>query len=321
MKSTVLGCGRWGTYIAHYLNSLGHETFLWGRESSGRFNELRESRSNSYLELEPTVTIGSSLEDALAFSDRVFISISSQQLRSLCSNIKRHPTAGKTFILCMKGLENETGLRLTEVLEQELGNEINTAVWVGPGHVQNFLNGIPSCMIIDSDSEELSRTMANELSSDLIRIYFGNDLVGTEIGAAAKNVVGIAAGMLDGLGYHSLKGALMARGASEFSRLVTAMGGDPQTVYGLSHLGDYEATLFSPYSHNRAFGEAFARSEVFEGLAEGVTTVKSLVLLSKRYDIDLPISKAVYSVLYEGLDIKDGIMKLFSRPLKQEFYT
>jgi glycerol-3-phosphate dehydrogenase (NAD(P)+) len=125
--------------------------------------------------------------------------------------------------------------------------------------------------------------------------------------------------MLDGLGYHSLKGALMARGASEFAKLIVAMGGRSETVYGLSHLGDYEATLFSPYSHNREFGEDFVTGREFKMLAEGVSTVKSLVMLSEKYGIELPISKAVYSVIYEGLDVREGIMKLFSRPLKPEF--
>ncbi|MDX1358242.1 MAG: glycerol-3-phosphate dehydrogenase, partial [Clostridia bacterium] len=216
-------------------------------------------------------------------------------------------------------LENNSGMRLTEVIAEVCGSNIKTAVWVGPGHVQNFLKGIPSCMIIDSESPELSKSLAEQLSSDLIRIYYGNDIIGTEVGAAAKNVVGIAAGMLDGLGYHSLKGALMARGASEFAKLIVAMGGRSETVYGLSHLGDYEATLFSPYSHNREFGEDFVSGREFKMLAEGVSTVKSLVMLSEKYGIELPISKAVCSVIYEGLDVREGIMKLFSRPLKSEF--
>jgi len=320
MKSTVLGCGRWGSYIAQYLNSIGQDVLLWGRDNSSRLSELILTGNNEYLKLNKKIKITSSLEEALAFSDTVFISINSQHLRDLATGISKYGIRKKTFVLCMKGIENKTGLRLTEVFA-EVCHEVKTAVWVGPGHVQNFLNGIPSCMIIDSESTELSKELAERLSSDLIRIYYGNDIIGTEIGAAAKNVVGIAAGMLDGLGYHSLKGALMARGASEFSKLVVAMGGRPETIFGLSHLGDYEATLFSPYSHNREFGEDFVTGKEFNMLAEGVTTVKSLVMLSEKYKLDLPISKVVYSVIYDNLDIKDGIMKLFSRPLKSEFQS
>lgn len=319
MKATVLGCGRWGTYLAHYLNTLGQDVLLWGRSDSAHLKNLQKYRTNEYLKLNPDIKITSDLGKALDFSDTVFISINSQNLRDLANQISLYDTKGKIFVLCMKGIENKTGFRLTEVFENVCGHETKTAVWVGPGHVENFLKGVPSCMIIDSSSEVISKNLAEELSSDLIRIYYGSDIIGTEIGAAAKNVVGIAAGMLDGLGYNSLKGALMARGASEFSKLVAAMGGRAETIYGLSHLGDYEATLFSPYSHNRCFGEDFVKGNKYNMLAEGVTTVKSLVMLSEKYDLDLPISKAVYSVIYENLSISDGIMKLFSRPLKSEF--
>ena len=319
MNFTVLGCGRWGTYIAHYLNTIGHEVLLWGRKDSKRMKTLIATGGNEYLKLDKNIKLTSDLKIALDTSDFIFISINSQHLRNLVENISKFPAYGKTLVLCMKGIENKTGFRLTQVIEDVCGNKFKTAVWVGPGHVQNFLNGIPSCMIIDSASQDLSRKLAEQFSSDLIRIYYGSDIVGTEIGAAAKNVVGIAAGMLDGLGYHSLKGALMARGASEFSKLVVAMGGKAETIYGLSHLGDYEATLFSPYSHNRKFGEDFVKGNEFNMLAEGVSTVKSLIMLSEKYELDLPISKAVYEVIYEKMDIKESIMKLFSRPLKSEF--
>ncbi|WP_289137209.1 NAD(P)H-dependent glycerol-3-phosphate dehydrogenase [uncultured Brevibacillus sp.] len=142
--------------------------------------------------------------------------------------------------------------------------------------------------------------------------------MGNEIGAAAKNVIGIAAGMLDGLGYASLKGALMARGTKEIARLVKAMGGNELTIYGLGHLGDYEATVFSKHSHNRRFGEAFVRKEPFEKLAEGAATVKALLRLSTRYDVDLPICEAVDSVISEGNDPKEQLIKLFMRPMKFE---
>ncbi len=319
MNFTVLGCGRWGTYIAHYLNTIGHDVLLWGRNDSVRMKTLINSGGNEYLKLDSKIILTTDLQKALDYSDTIFISINSQHLRSLAENISKCTTSEKTLVLCMKGIENKTGFRLTQVIDDVCDSRFNTAVWVGPGHVQNFLNGIPSCMTIDSASKDLSRKLAQQLSSDLIRIYYGNDIIGTEIGAAAKNVVGIAAGMLDGMGYHSLKGALMARGASEFSKLVVAMGGKAETIFGLSHLGDYEATLFSPFSHNRKFGEDFVKGNEFNMLAEGVSTVKSLIMLSKKYKLDLPISKAVYEVIYEKLDIKESIMKLFSRPLKSEF--
>lgn len=174
-------------------------------------------------------------------------------------------------------------------------------------------------MVIDSDNEELKKKLVNEFSSELIRFYFGQDLIGTEVGAAAKNVVGIAAGMLDGMGYTSLKGALMARGTREISRLIKAMGGNEMSAFGLCHLGDYEATLFSQFSHNRRFGEMLIKGESFSKLAEGVSTTRALVKLSEKYNVDLPIVNAVNQVITYNKDPKETLSSLFLRSVKDEF--
>lgn len=135
------------------------------------------------------------------------------------------------------------------------------AVWLGPGHIQDFYNGKPNCMVIDSDDVNTRNYLVDILSSGLIRFYYGTDLIGNEIGAAIKNVIGIAAGMLDGLEMSSLKGALMSRGTIEVGRLIERMGGKIETAYGLCHLGDYEATLFSLHSHNRLYGVQYCTCE------------------------------------------------------------
>ena len=146
-----------------------------------------------------------------------------------------------------------------------------------------------------------------------------NDLLGNEVGAAAKNVVGIAAGFLDGAGLVTLKGALMSRGTREVARLIKAMGGNELSAYGLCHLGDYEATVFSPYSHNRQFGECFVQGKPYTQLAEGYYTVKALVQLGKQYGVELPICQAVYHILYENGDPHEAIRMLMGRDLKGEF--
>lgn len=194
----------------------------------------------------------------------------------------------------------------------------NVAVWVGPGHVEEFVKGLPNCMVMSSADEILTRELVEVFKSPLIRFYYGKDLLGTEIGAAAKNVVGIAAGMLDGLNRTSLKGALMARGTAELSRLVAALGGDKMTVYGLSHLGDYEATLFSEHSRNRRFGENFVTGKNFDKLAEGVETAAALMQLSKITGVELPISRAVYNILYEKQNPDEQLAELFLRTTKSE---
>lgn len=319
MKISVLGSGRWGSFIAWYCDRIGHDVMLWGRETSRNFSTLLSTRKNQYLELPETIRLTTSLEDCLKHADYVVVSISAQELRDFSKQISRYPIEDKKFILCMKGIECTSGKRLTQVVSEEIRLPSSVAIWVGPGHVQDFVGGIPNCMIIGSENIEVTKEIVQNLSSDLIRFYYGQDLIGNEIGAAAKNVIGIAAGMLDGLEYSSLKGALMARGAREISRLIRAMGGNELTAYGLSHLGDYEATLFSQHSNNRRFGELFVRGEKFDKLAEGVSTAKALILLSKKHDIELPICEAVNNIINKGFDAKDVLTNLFLRPVKFEF--
>ena len=225
----------------------------------------------------------------------------------------------KTFVLCMKGLEIGTGERLSQVAREYLDSSNAIAVWLGPGHVQEFYRGVPNCMVIDSENADVKQRLVREFSSDLIRFYYGGDMIGNEVGAAAKNVVGIAAGFLDGVEMSSLKGALMSRGTREVARLIRAMGGNELSAYGLCHLGDYEATVFSRYSHNRQFGESFIRGETYTDLAEGYYTVEALVLLGERYGVELPICRAVHRILYCGADPMAELRTLLDRDLTREF--
>ena len=225
----------------------------------------------------------------------------------------------KIFTLCMKGLEIGTGERLSQVAQEYLDPSNAIAVWLGPGHVQEFYRGVPNCMVIDSENAEVKQRLVREFSSDLIRFYYGNDLLGNEVGAAAKNVVGIAAGFLDGAGLVTLKGALMSRGTREVARLIRAMGGNELSAYGLCHLGDYEATVFSPYSHNRQFGECFVQGKPYTQLAEGYYTVKALVQLGQQYGVELPICRAVHRILYCGADPMAELRTLLDRDLTREF--
>ncbi len=318
MKIFTIGPGRWGSFICYYLDSIGHTLTLYGRESSEKMKELINTRTNGNITLSEKITLTTSLA-GVECADAIVISIASQSLRSLLSLLAEYNVKDKIIILCMKGIEIESGMRLSEIVKEMLGEEVKVAVWLGPGHVEEFTRGRPNCMVIDSDDEKIKRTLVDAFSSSLIRFYYGQDLVGNEIGAAAKNVIGIAAGILDGLSLSSLKGALMARGPREISRLIAAMSADPLSAYGLCHLGDYEATVFSKFSHNRAYGEAIATGGEFSSLAEGHYTVLALLRLAKKYGVELPICEAVYNVIYEGKDIRCEIEKLFSRSLKYEF--
>ena len=318
MKIFVIGAGRWGSFIAWYLDSIGHTVSLYGRDSSAKMQQLIKTRKNSVIELPQSVELTTSLDKITDF-DTIVISIDSQGLSALMDSLRDKGIENKIFVLCMKGIEIGTGRRLSEIVGEKTSDTNAVAVWLGPGHVQEFYAGRPNCMVIDSDSQEAKQRLVDEFSSSLIRFYYGTDLIGNEIGAAAKNVIGIAAGMLDGLGLSSLKGALMARAPREISRLVSVLGGNPVSVYGLCHLGDYEATVFSKYSHNRGYGEALIKGEEQSGLAEGYYTVKALMELSEKHSVELPICRAVYRVIYDGSSPTEEMEKLFSRSLKNEF--
>lgn len=318
MNITVIGCGRWGSFIAWYLDRTGHTVALYGRKGSSHMQQFMTTRSNGLLTLPESITLTNTLDD-LDKSDVIVISIAAQSLDSLMTQLEAMQLRNKVFVLCMKGIEIGTGRRLSQIARAHLDASNKIAVWIGPGHVQEFYHGIPNCMVIDSEDESVRKQLLEAFSSDLIRFYYGQDMIGNEIGAAAKNVIGIAAGMLDGFGLTTLKGALMSRGTREIARLIAAMGGNELSAYGLCHLGDYEATVFSKFSHNRQFGESFIRGEDYGQLAEGYYTVKALVELSEKYQVELPISKAVYDILYDNADPRMTLHQLFTRSLKNEF--
>lgn len=318
MNITVIGCGRWGSFIAWYLDRTGHKVTLYGRESSAHMKQFMETRSNGLITLSPSVELSTSLEN-INDSEVIVISIASQSLDGLMEQLEDYGLENKIFVLCMKGIEIGSGRRLSQIAEAHLDSSDSVAVWLGPGHVQEFYNGIPNCMVIDSRDECVKAKLLEEFSGDLIRFYYGQDLIGNEIGAAAKNVIGIAAGMLDGFSLTTLKGALMSRGTREIARLIRAMGGNELSAYGLCHLGDYEATVFSKFSHNRQFGESYIKGETFGSLAEGYYTVKALVELAGQYGVELPICQAVYDILYCQADPRESLHRLFTRSLKNEF--
>ena len=206
---------------------------------------------------------------AVKGAEIVVVSVPSQAFRSVMSELRaKTDMTGKYLVTCMKGIEISTGKRLSEIALEFGLEQWQIAVWAGPGHVQEFVQGNPNCMLIDGYERSTVERIIDIFKSPLIRFYYGTDVIGTEIGAAAKNVMGIVAGVLDGMNLVTLKGALMARGSREVSRLIESLGGNPLSAYGLCHLGDYETTLFSEHSHNRQWGENYVLGKPFKNLAD-----------------------------------------------------
>lgn len=319
MKISVLGCGRWGSFLAWYNNYLGYKVVNFGREGSPSFTVLKETGKNDWVTLDKNIELSCDLKYSVERADIIIISINSQGLRGFFNEITKYDYKDKIFVLCMKGIENGTGKRLTEVALESGIDKDKIAVWVGPGHIQEFTKGRPSCMVIDSYYPALTDRLIGVFKSGLIRFYHGNDIIGTEIGAATKNILGIIAGALDGLNLTTMKGPLMARGSREIARLIKALGGNELSAYGLCHLGDYEATIFSEHSHNRKWGEMFVKGEKFDKLAEGVMTAKAVSALAKTVGVSVPLTDALNEAI-EGVPAMDILTKLFERKLKHEFY-
>lgn len=317
---SVIGCGRWGTFLGWYVaNYCDVETVLmYDMPNSRTYLQLEKERKNEYLALSDNMELMSDIAKALK-NDFIIISISCQNLRSLAKQINEYNVEGKTFLLAMKGLEEPSAEILVDVFLQEIKQKIHVATLSGPGHVEDYMKKVPSAAVIDSYEPETQDRVIKFMQSNLIRLYYGTDIIGNQVGAALKNVIGLAAGILDGLGWYGLKGALMARAPIEVGRLIAFKGGKPASAYGLAHLGDYEATLFSRNSHNRMFGELFAKGESYDRLAEGVYTLKAVKAIADKEHIDMPICQALYKVIYEKADMKTTIRELFERSLKKEF--
>ncbi len=317
---SVIGCGRWGTFLGWYManRTAVESVLLYGLNDSPTYEELKSERKNEYLSLSDNMYLTTSMAETLQ-NDFIIISINCQGLRGLAKQISEYNVEGKTFLLAMKGLEEPSAEILVDVFLSEMKQKVHVATLGGPGHVEDYMKNVPSAAVIDSYEPETQDRVIKLMSSNLIRFYYGTDIIGNQVGAALKNVIGIAAGILDGLNWYGLKGALMTRAPIEVGRLIAHKGGNPSSVYGLAHLGDYEATLFSRNSHNRMYGELLAKGEAYQKSAEGVGTLKAVKAIADRENLEMPICQALYKVVFEGADIQSTIRSLFERPLKKEF--
>lgn len=321
-KISILGCGRWASFHAWYqIEKLHNDVLMWGRAEDPCFVQLVNTKKNDYIEMPKTLHYSADLQATLDFSDLIIIAISAQAMQDLSKKIGKLKPQNKTFVLCMKGIDQNTGERLSQILHKNIADNNQICVWVGPGHVEELTAGRPNVMIISGDNQQTVKRLINLIESPLISILSSDDLIGVEVGAAAKNVMGIAAGFLDGLDKSSLKGALMARGCYEVSLLIDKMGGNKMTAFGMSHLGDFEATLFSKNSHNRRYGEEFIQGQVSTnlGTAEGVGTTKALYQLAQKYGVFMPIINTIYRVLYLGADKNNLVYDLFKITTHKEF--
>lgn len=323
----VVGAGAWGTALAIAARRAGHEVRIWARDGAvaAAINERHENPA--YLPgvaIDPEITATSDLA-AVAEADMVLLVTPAQHLREVARGFAARAERQVPMVICSKGVEQGTGALMTEVLRAALP-EAPTAVLSGPTFAIEVARDLPAAATLASADLELARRLASAIGSRTFRIYHTTDTVGVQIGGAVKNVIAIAAGVVEGraLGDNA-RAALVTRGLAEIGRLAAALGGGPRTLMGLAGLGDLMLTCSARQSRNFslgiALGEGRSLAEVMaerHSVAEGVHTARSVVTLAARLGVEMPISAAVDAVLHSNADIGDAIGTLLGRPFTSE---
>ena len=327
-KIAVLGAGGWGTALSILLHSKGHNVTLWG--STPDYVEfLKKHRENrKYLkgiEIPSDLNITSDIANAQLESNLIVVAIPTPYVRKAIKPLKNHYVPGTPIVSVIKGIENDTLMRGSEILRDVLGEQ-PIALLLGPSHAEEVARKLPTTVVIASEDMDLAKGIQEIFITERFRVYTNNDVIGVEIGTSVKNVIAIAAGICDGLGFgDNSKAALITRGLAEMMRLGVAMGGQRDTFSGLAGLGDLITTCVSPYGRNRFVGEQIAKGkklshirEEMDQVAEGILTTKSVCKLANKYNVEMPITKEIYNVLFEDKDPIKAVNELMVREPKSE---
>ncbi len=322
-KVCILGTGSWGSALGLTLAKKGYEVSMWtlSEEQAIRVNETRENIDYLPGVLFPNnMVVTTSLEDAVVNSSIIVLAVPSQAIRSICNQIKSFVKDEQIIVDVAKGLERGTGLRLSEVVKEELPNNPYVTL-SGPSHAEEVARDIPTTVVVASTNIEVAQRVQDIFMSPKFRVYTNPDIVGVELGGALKNIIAFGAGICDGLGLgDNSKAALMTRGIREISRLGIAMGADASTFSGLSGIGDLIVTCTSMHSRNRRAGILIGQGKSVEEtleevkmVVEGITATEVAYEVSKKLNVDMPITSAIYSILHSNLKPDEVVMDLMMR--------
>lgn len=325
---SVLGAGSWGTALAIVLAKKGHNVTLWSAVES-ELELLRTKREHvdrlPGIKLPDNIFIEADLEAACKDKKILVFAVASPFVRMTAKNASGFIQAGQVIVNVAKGIEDETYMTLSQVIEQEIPQAIVT-VLSGPSHAEEVSKGVPTTCVVGSKDKDVAEMIQDIFMCDYFRVYTSPDVVGIELGASLKNVIALAAGVVDGLGYgDNTKAALMTRGIAEISRLGIKMGGKIETFLGLSGIGDLIVTCTSLHSRNRnagfLIGQGYtmnAAMEEVKQVVEGVYSAKSALGLARKYEVNMPIVEQVNKVLFEDKPAKDALMELLTRDKAKE---
>jgi glycerol-3-phosphate dehydrogenase (NAD(P)+) len=328
-RISVLGAGSWGTALSVHLGRVGHDVQLWARDRA-LVDDLRVRRANAvYLPdvaLPPSVSVTNDLDSALAGCEIVVIAVPSHGLRALARAAAARIEPRAILVSAAKGLESDTYLRMSEVIAQELGSDRPTVVLSGPSFAIEVARQLPTAVLAASVDAHATEVVQREFRGSYFRLYGSADVIGGEMGGAMKNVIAIAAGVVEGLGLgHNALAGLITRGLAELTRLACAAGGRRETLAGLSGLGDLVLTCTGDLSRNRHVGLELARGrsvhDILAGMkmiAEGVRTTGAALALGARYGVELPIAAQVAEVLAGRADVRTALDALMLRRQRTE---
>ena len=331
-KIGILGAGSWGTALALVLQSNGHVVTLWEfrPDAAEKLNETRENTEFlAGVTIPDEIVITSSLEKACMAQDMLVIAVPSHIVRIVGEQINALGGTNNAIIVNVaKGVENNTLLRMSQVLLETISwlSEDKVVTLSGPSHAEEVSRKIPTAIVVAGKNLETTEFVQLAFMNSVFRVYTNEDIIGVELGGALKNVIAIAAGICDGAGFgDNTKAALQPRGLAEMARLATAMAANPITFAGLSGMGDLIVTCMSRHSRNRYVGEQVGKgrslADILEEMvmvAEGVKTTRSAYELSKRYNVEMPITEQVYQMLFENKDSKQALNELMMREPKKE---
>ncbi len=329
-KVAVLGAGSWGITLASLLLENSLQVSVWDKDKKV-LDYISENKTHfrmNQLNLEG-ITVYDDPVSMVSENELILIVVPSHAFRETIQRIKQAKWQGKTFLICTKGLENSSRKLLSQVMEEELGEKgYSLAILSGPSHAEEVADRKPSSVTIASKDEPLAENLQKIFHTPNFRTYTNPDLIGVQVGAAVKNVLAIAAGICDGLELgDNAKAALITRGLAEISRIGKRLGAHPMTLMGLSGLGDLVVTTMSRHSRNRAFGEYLGKGmsvdealKKVEMVVEGYYTVETVFFLSKELVVDMPITEAVYRLIYKGGSPQKEVSKLMQREVKEEIY-
>ncbi len=333
MEIAVIGAGGWGTTLAILLFENGHRVRLWEYDPDYARRMTQEHINPIFLpgiKIPEEILISSDLEQVLLSSEIVVFAAPSQFTRDVARKTSPFVSESTVVVSVAKGIEEDTLKRMTQVLREELNSvdEDTIVALSGPSHAEEVSRHIPTAVVVASPSEENRTKVQAIFMSPIFRVYTNRDTVGVELGGALKNVIAIATGICDGLGFgDNSKGALMTRGLAEITRLGVTMGADPLTFAGLSGMGDLITTCISRHSRNRYVGEQIGKGnslnqvlEEMKMVAEGVNTTRSALQLSRKLKVEMPITERIYAVLFQGEDPRTAVSQLMSRDAKPEVY-